>query len=43
MIIYDSDGGGPRMSWSVVPVVSLEFNIQTIGQDESGVWQLKID
>ena len=25
------------------PVVSLKSNIQTTGQDESGVWQLKVD
>ena len=32
--------GGPN---HIVPVISLETNIKTLGQDESGVWQLKVD
>jgi len=41
--VYRSNGDMFSPANRVVPVVSLKSNIQTIGQDESGVWQLKID
>jgi len=41
--LYTSVGKTYTPSYSVVPVVSLTSNIQTIGQDKNGVWQLKID
>jgi len=42
--VVDTSNGYPNSPANmVVPVVSLKSNIQTIGQDESGVWQLKID
>jgi len=41
--VYSSNGYVDSPATRVLPVVSLKSNIQTIGQDESGVWQLKID
>ncbi len=41
--VCSSDGHTFSPAYRVVPVVSLKSNIQTIGQDESGVWQLKVD
>ncbi len=41
--IYFSNGNTSSPAYSVIPVVSLKTNIQTTGQDDSGVWQLKID
>jgi len=40
--IYESNGGKPEKSFAVVPVVTLEQNIQTSGQDSNGVWQLDV-
>ncbi len=43
-VVYTSDGNTANPEGRVVvPVVSLKSNILTTGQDESGVWQLKID
>lgn len=38
-----SAGNDYSLPWGIVPVISLESSIQTMGQDESGVWQLKLD
>ena len=40
---YFSYGANPRPAWSVIPVISLNTSIQTTGQDDNKVWQLKID
>lgn len=40
---YYSSGSSLAYSVGMIPVVSLKSNIQTIGQDENGVWQLKVD
>ena len=41
--LYNSNGNVFSPASRVVPVVSLESNIQTTGQDANGVWQLKVD
>lgn len=41
--LYGSSGNKISAGYRVIPVVSLNTNIQTIGQDDNGVWQLKID
>ena len=41
--VCNSNGGTHSPANRVVPVVSLQANIQTIGQDANGVWQLKVD
>ena len=42
--LYESETGTDKdLPLSIVPVVSLKTNIQTTGQNENGVWQLKID
>jgi len=42
-VVYVSTGSKLSPKYRMLPVVSLQSNIQTIGQDENGVWQLKID
>ena len=39
----NSRGYNSTIAYAVVPLVSLESNIQTTGQDDNGVWQLKVD
>ena len=41
--VCDSYGYGDSPFYNIVPVVSLKSNILTTGQDESGVWQLKVE
>ena len=41
--VYYSNGRTYSPAARVLPVVSLKSNILTTGQDESGVWQLKVD
>jgi len=41
--VVDSDGGAHQRINAVLPVVKLENNIKTTGQDANGVWQLIVD
>lgn len=41
--MFSSGGGGNSPTCAVSAVVSLKSNMQTTGQDENGVWQLKVD
>ena len=40
--LYLTTGGAYSETARVVPVVTLQTNIQTTGQDENGVWQLEV-
>jgi len=41
--VYGANGGESGLEYGVIPVVSLQSNIQTLGQNENGVWELKVD
>ena len=41
--LFSSTGSTLKPSGAVLPVVSLNTNIQTSGQNADGVWQLKVD
>ncbi|MBE5805323.1 MAG: hypothetical protein E7313_01175 [Clostridiales bacterium] len=41
--LYRSNGITNSPAYKVCPVVSLESNIQTTGQNSNGVWQLKVN
>ena len=41
--LINSKGEVEEPAYAIVPIVSLESNIKTTGQDENGVWQLKLD
>ena len=40
--LYNSAGRNSTEKYSIVPVVELQTNIQTAGQDVNGVWQLDV-
>ena len=41
--LYRSTGEKIGPQYKVCPVVELQTNIQTTGQDENGVWQLNVN